>query len=174
MSELLRKHDSVVMDNSYFIGIACPYRYAGLTSAGYRPPLPSRYFPLVSPETMKTVLASFVTYRCPQNVKSQRLTYRHVRQNFKFIGGKELKDVSGTDHQRLHFIGGGWVEFDTGGKRDSTLIPDAWTKQICAKLKLPDDAADAIKAALIEGRPVDEYETTRLSTMNAVGIARNC
>src|ERR1017187_8310035 len=122
MAELLEKHDAAITGNGYFIGIACPYRYAGLDAGGYAPPLPARYFPLVCANTARSQLVSFMTYRCSQNLRSQRLTYRHVKQNFKFIGGTELRDVSGSDHQRLHFAGGRWVEFDTDGKRDGTFI----------------------------------------------------
>jgi hypothetical protein len=171
MAGLLEKHDAAIAGNRYFIGIACPYKYAGLEDGGYTPPLPIRYFPLVSARTARAQLMPYHSYDAPINLKSQRLTYRHVRQNFKFIGGIELKDVSGSDHQRLHFGGGRWVEFDTGGKRDSTLIPDAWMKQVCAKLDLPDEAADAVKAALIAGCPMSQFEHPRFSGANTAASA---
>ncbi len=163
MADLLARHDAAIAGDRYFIGIASPYKCAGVDAGGYEPPLPARYFPLVSTAAVRGDLLPFITYRCPQNVKSQRLTYRHVRQNYRCIGGLELKDVPGSDHQRLVFATGKWVEFDTGGKRDATLVPDAWTAQICAKLELASDACDGIKAALIEGRPLEEFMKPRLA-----------
>lgn len=159
VGRLILVHDSVCMDQQYFIGVLCPYCCCGDTDAGrYSGTPPRRCFPIGGSDLAEHLADAYI-YKIPKTVHDRRVTVGEIIKNYAAIGGVRVESVKGTDHRRIVFSGLPAWEFDSNGGRKGTLVTD---KAFGELEKLLGHPAMAIKASLMDGTAVEDRVCFRL------------
>ncbi|HEY0020573.1 MAG TPA: hypothetical protein VGC13_30015 [Longimicrobium sp.] len=103
MGKLLVLHDSAVTDDGFFIGIACPFAFAGETRTRYPEDSP-RAFPLVGLADLPSLEDAY-QWDVPANVLRQRVSFRQAFANCHAIGAQAVESPPGGSHYKVIFPG---------------------------------------------------------------------
>lgn len=143
MGKLLSLHDQECRPEEFFIGIACPYAFAGQEKGEYDNPDGRRVFPLVGPGDLNR-LENAYEYEVPHDIHRRLVTFAEAKKNLKVIGG-DVRKPNGSSHYMAHFVGArSWpldMHFDE--------LPDFYVEEL---EEITGYSLNVIKVALTTGK----------------------
>jgi hypothetical protein len=141
MGRLLALHDLEFGTIGYCVGVACVEAFCGRGDS-YPDPAPARCFPLVGPNTLRTIQDAFDCIdAAPRNAT---IDVSCVLRNWRYLGALDLEKQRGTSHRKMRFGDGNFWILDM----NYDIIQDEILKELIPRCNLP---LSAIKFALING-----------------------
>jgi hypothetical protein len=109
LGRLLVIHDDSAQD-VYFIGVACERAFSGGELNVYSGNIPSRSFPLVSPQTCDCncearLLVDAYIFDVPQAIAAGNVSFADAKKNAHVIGASGVRQPHGGSHFKVQFPG---------------------------------------------------------------------